>query len=103
MPCIGLPSFLQETEETEETEEDVSMPCIGLFPFLPLTRMRKRRNPKSCVNALYRASPISTKRNPLTSLRKCSVSMPCIGLLPFLRYPFKNPLKSMVSGAVFRG
>ncbi len=54
------------------------MPCIGLLPFLLMIAL-------------------------IVQHKELNVSMPCIGLLPFLRYPFKNPLKSMVSGTVFRG
>ncbi len=80
----------------------VSMPYIGLPPFL----RRKPINPFEshvCVNALYRASPISTMLKKLFTAKVVAVSMPYIGLPPFLLYPFKNPLKSMVSGTVFRG
>ena len=56
----------------------VSMPLLGLIPFLQMKYMYD-----------YDEEMI--------------VSMPLLGLIPFLRYPFQNPLKSMVSGAVFRG
>ncbi len=78
MPCIGLPSFLQETEETEETEEDVSMPCIGLFPFLRPSCYSLLYWHPLCVNALYRAFPISTEEKSLDEivayLCQCPVS-----------------------------
>ena len=60
--------------------------------------------PTPCVNALTRAYPISTSARTWTWARTWTcVSMPLLGLIPFLRYPFQNPLKSMVSGSVFRG
>ena len=39
--------------------EIVSMPYIGLLPFLPGILFRAARS-SGCVNALHRASPIST-------------------------------------------
>ena len=56
----------------------VSMPLIGLIPFLHFANMNEVQG-------------------------GWFVSMPLVGLIPFLRYPFQNPLKSMVSGSVFRG
>ena len=56
----------------------VSMPYIGLLPFLPVQLKGEKDE-------------------------KYNVSMPYIGLLPFLQYPLKNLIKSMVSGTVFRG
>ena len=48
MPCLGLSPFLQEADLTLETEfKDVSMPCLGLSPFLrsPLgTRINRGHN-----------------------------------------------------------
>ena len=59
-------------------ETVVSMPYIGLIPFLP-------------------------DGTPVYSQVLLVVSMPYIGLIPFLPYPLKNLIKSMVSGTVFRG
>ena len=56
----------------------VSMPYIGLIPFL--------------LSDVYNESH-----------QYKVVSMPYIGLIPFLQYPLKNLIKSMVSGTVFRG
>ena len=108
-------------------EHAVSMPYIGLLPFLPSICVVRSAS-EECVNALHRASPISTKpavvyifldifwcqcptsgfshfyRIKTRQLRLLkTVSMPYIGLLPFLQYPLKNLIKSMVSGTVFRG
>ena len=60
MPYIGLPPFLplQCTCE-EEIHAFVSMPYIGLPPFLPEETQPEETQPEG-VNALYRASPIST-------------------------------------------
>ena len=105
----------------------MSMPYIGLLPFLQNVDYSKIAV-SMCVNALHRASPISTEFEkevrkllgfvsmPYIGLlpflhctsvkvkyRKDKVSMPYIGLLPFLQYPLKNLIKSMVSGTVFRG
>ncbi len=79
----------------------VSMPYIGLPPFLLSTQ-------KMAGGILSCQCPISGFPHfyCFFSWSKNSwicVSMPYIGLPPFLLYPFKNPLKSMVSGAVFRG
>ena len=87
MPYIGLPPFLQKPEETEKPEETVSMPYIGLPPFLhekkeyrtfhehlcqcPISGFPHFYPPHPetkevyvyCVNALYRASPISTNKD----------------------------------------
>ena len=105
----------------------MSMPYIGLLPFLR-PEPGDLEEGKDRVNALYRASPISTgKVKKMTKVEKM-VSMPYIGLLPFLLsknvnfevvvdavsmpyigllllllYPLKNLIKSMVSGTVFRG
>ncbi len=102
------------------------MPYIGLLPFLPPADTEEKPK-KRCVNALYRASPISTPtptpepedpevcQCPISGFSHFYdpvdpeptpdpvVSMPYIGLLPFLLYPLKNLIKSMVSGTVFRG
>ena len=108
MPYIGLLPFLLVYEDCEfPVKESVSMPYIGLLPFLRGNSIKNkcgmyrvnalyRASPistyileyisndhKSCVNALYRASPISTKVKKMTKIEKI-VSMPYIGLLPFL-------------------
>ena len=109
-------------------EHAVSMPYIGLLPFLhsfwntdftayfcvnalhrasPISTLFQRKMLRClpfCVNALHRASPISTwLRTSIIRILAILVSMPYIGLLPFLQYPLKNLIKSMVSGTVFRG
>ncbi len=78
------------------------MPLVGLIPFLLDEPVEFAKLYKG-VNALNRAYPISTYQYSLTDAEVEGVSMPLIGLIPFLRYPFQNPLKSMVSGPVFRG
>ena len=126
MPYIGLLPFLHTVEVSYDLLQKVSMPYIGLLPFLPFEGQDSVWN-EDGVNALHRASPISTDiqkhvripgRNVsmpyiglLPFLHNCTygvvlrymVSMPYIGLLPFLQYPLKNLIKSMVSGTVFRG
>ncbi len=78
MPYIGLPPFLPTLAAIITLPFIVSMPYIGLPPFLHIIE-------DGYIEQAF------------------IVSMPYIGLPPFLLYPFKNPLKSMVSGAVFRG
>ncbi len=86
----------------------MSMPYIGLLPFLRGNSIKnkcgmyrvnalyraspistadayKNENHELSVNALYRASPISTQFRRNRQNRQRSVSMPYIGLLPFLR------------------
>ena len=62
----------------------VSMPCIGLLPFLPVLKVIIFMVSKR-VNALHRASSISTNSYSSHCCYRSYVSMPCIGLLPFLR------------------
>ena len=61
----------------------VSMPYIGLPPFLHILD-EEEFNHEGCVNALYRASPISTESEEETPEESEDVSMPYIGLPPFL-------------------
>ena len=77
MPYIGLIPFLLYSKKSLLLSLTVSMPYIGLIPFL------------------LEGKGKSTWTSP--------VSMPYIGLIPFLQYPLKNLIKSMVSGTVFRG
>ncbi len=79
----------------------VSMPYIGLLPFLPTETQDVAETPvcqcpTSGFSHFYLSQNLSQNLN-------LSVSMPYIGLLPFLQYPLKNLIKSMVSGTVFRG
>ncbi len=61
MPYIGLPPFLPKISFLKDRQAFiVSMPYIGLPPFLLCTRMLLQVLQVRCVNALYRASPIST-------------------------------------------
>ncbi len=129
MPLLGLIPFLpSETEQPEETEQ----PCVNaLTRAFPISTKWQKSVGKGeqmqcqcpysglshfyailvvavisiimCVNALTRAYPISTSGRWRETWVRWRVSMPLLGLIPFLRYPFKNPLKSMVSGPVFRG
>ena len=57
---------------------------------------------QQCINALSRASPISTQLQVGVWYSSKSVSMPYLELLPFLRYPLKNPVKYSISRPVFR-
>mgnify|MGYP007033185906 FL=1 len=60
MPYIGLLPFLLVYEDCEfPVKESVSMPYIGLLPFLPGYTATVTIEGDG-VNALYRASPIST-------------------------------------------
>ncbi len=77
-PISGFPHFYEEEKPAEQPKEMCQCPISG-FPHF-YCRLGKHQ------------------------IWLCfTVSMPYIGLPPFLLYPFKNPLKSMVSGAVFRG
>ena len=61
MPLIGLSPFLLPAHLKQAPQQShVSMPLIGLSPFL---QWRKQVNSEKyyCVNALNRAFPISTK------------------------------------------
>ena len=60
MPFIGLiPFLLRSRGGMLRTKEFVSMPFIGLIPFLQFDRKSKDGNYKG-FNALYRAYSIST-------------------------------------------
>ncbi len=60
MPLVGLLLFLLELCSTEINRKvDVSMPLVGLLLFLPLLYFIYMRK-MMCVNALSRASLIST-------------------------------------------
>ena len=59
MPYIGLPPFLQDKITIKFQKVKVSMPYIGLPPFLQAADDIHDASEGS-VNALYRASPIST-------------------------------------------
>ena len=61
----------------------VSMPCIGLIPFLPISILITVWLVK-CVNALCRAYSISTHAATAYRNYHVTVSMPCVGLIPFL-------------------
>ena len=127
MPYIGLLPFLPNYAKDENKEVRVCQcPTSGFSHFYSKKAMAKQNKSKvcqcptsgfshfyherevrnnniiKCVNALHRASPISTL-NQSQNLSQRLVSMPYIGLLPFLQYPLKNLIKSMVSGTVFRG
>ena len=85
MPLVGLLLFLLELCSTEINRKvDVSMPLVGLLLFL-----QQRRNSmlKTIfgVNALSRASLISTVCEGSISDNSLSVSMPLVGLLLFLQ------------------
>ena len=71
---------------------DVSMPYIGLLPFLRRSDPEEV-NSHSCVNALHRASPISTS----DVKAKEGVYIQCVNALhrasPISTVPFKKPYK----------
>ena len=83
MPYIGLLPFLQRTRFTPNMYLCVSMPYIGLLPFLH-DEPEDEPTATACVNALHRASPISTRCQSDGVFVTVPVSMPYIGLLPFL-------------------
>ena len=58
-PTSGFSHFYSADKITVESEEDVSMPYIGLLPFLQ-DKDKTVEITENCVNALHRASPIST-------------------------------------------
>ncbi len=61
MPYIGLPSFLLVSSDSDGNEEIiVSMPYIGLPSFLHRKKHKEDSYSPYCVNALHRASLIST-------------------------------------------
>ncbi len=59
MPSNGQHAFLQQRKKAAGKERDVSMPSNGQHSFLPGTRFSGRAI-WSCVNALKRATRIST-------------------------------------------
>ena len=62
---------------------NVSMPCVGLIPFLqPILFLSSET--AGCVNALCRAYSISTVKPKPDEPVTPPVSMPCVGLIPFL-------------------
>ena len=60
MPCLGLSPFLQLYELITMEMIRVSMPCLGLSPFLQDGLCPYIFYLMLCVNALSRAIPIST-------------------------------------------
>ncbi len=84
MPYIGLLPFLHTVEVSYDLLQKVSMPYIGLLPFLPFEGQDSVWN-EDGVNALHRASPISTDIQKHVRIPGRNVSMPYIGLLPFLQ------------------
>ena len=69
---------------------------VGLLPFL---RGEIPNDPKvlnKCVNALHRASSISTISESKVKETFTIVSMPCIGLLPFLPWPLKRKTRNFI-------
>ena len=88
-PVSGYPHFYEvPSQHFTQKQSDVSMPCLGLSPFLHGYKKCKG-NHQQCVNALSRAIPISTaERKPLWI--QMNVSMPCLGLSPFLQQLYKG-------------
>ena len=87
MPYIRLLPFLQMAETKTSIRQIVCQcPTSGFSHFYQdLTDVQTKAN--DCVNALHRASPIST----VAVCKNCgekTVSMPYIGLLPFLLLRF---------------
>ena len=64
-PMSGYPHFYGSLSRWRDCRINVSMPYVGLSPFLLWVREKSGRL-KKCVNALCRAIPISTvtSRNP---------------------------------------
>ena len=61
----------------------VSMPLLGLIPFLQIIETLYY-DADYCVNALTRAYPISTVSAINIQILNDTVSMPLLGLIPFL-------------------
>ncbi len=86
MPFIGLQPFLQMTKKQALLyKHGVLMPFIGLQPFLLKARFEAKDRLTQSVNALHRASAISTKMIEEIIGNATDVLMPFIGLQPFLR------------------
>ena len=102
-PISGVSHFYELTYSVAGNTITVSMPYIGRFSFLLAVPSDYNWYSMQGVNALYRAFLISTKKMAIFGGNKSVVSMPYIGRFSFLQYPFKNPVKSMASGTVFRG
>ena len=64
----------------------VSMPYIGLPPFLHFEKFFENWELKDCVNALYRASPISTAHMKISQQQAEMCQCPISGFPHF--YPF---------------
>ena len=84
MPYIRLLPFLQMAETKTSIRQIVCQcPTSGFSHFYQdLTDVQTKAN--DCVNALHRASPISTGTEDIYLEGQAGVSMPYIGLLPFL-------------------
>ena len=83
MPYIGLLPFLQASFYFDGGEDG----CVNaLHRASPISTKKRKYLQKKiyCVNALYRASPISTRKGDFMTNLITIVSMPYIGLLPFL-------------------
>ena len=68
----------------------VSMPSVGLLSFLSKYLQNPSRPTSKCVNALSRASLISTREEDGDELFLSCVSMPLVGLLSFLQESIKD-------------
>ena len=67
------------------------MPCIGQVSFLRLSPNIRSRKERRCVNALYRASLISTYWSTGSEGWSINiVSMPCIGQVSFLLFLYTD-------------
>ncbi len=62
MPCLGSLHFYKEFLELHTISSSVSMPCLGLTPFLRYG-VQTDRGYHGGVNALSRAHSVSTRYN----------------------------------------
>ncbi len=83
-PLSGFFHFYKKKDKMEIIKKGVSMPFIGLFPFLLKLMKHHYSRRIYSVNALYRAFSISTLVWECPNCGNRDVSMPFIGLFPFL-------------------
>ncbi len=85
MPCGGLLPFLQPgKKEVFPMNMLCQCPISGFSHFYGPAICHREFRLQDCVNALHRASPISTSIKKEEEKMTVFVSMPYIGLLPFL-------------------
>ncbi len=100
VPCGGRVQFL--FNNNSNANNNVSMPYIGLLPFLQRTRFTP--NMYLCVSMPYIGLlPFLRRHLKLVTVVNRSVSMPYIGLLPFLHdEPEDEPTATACVNALHR-